>query len=473
MLIGIVASLSVLGLLFIVGFLVVKAVLIQSDMLAFLSLSIPIGGGILTWLLFLWGIFGLPISSISLLLICTALFLFLYFLNRLILRNEIVITQQKHSIDLQAKRNPHSLLWVFVGIIVIVVALISIGRSYSSYDAASGWAVKGYGIVESGKIEAAGNWGMWGLAYPLNLSLQIGLFKLTGGESIPGSKILFPVFYLCLLIGCYRIWRKHQISGVLSFLGLFFLGSNPLIFKHGTIGYANLPFTFYIVMGTIWAIEGLSEGDDRTMLLSGILLGLAAWTRPEGIVYCLAILLTLLITQRITGSKRIPWLPFLIPIVIISGTWLLFGRSGIGESHLGEAIGGVFSKIMEGQFNLYFLRVIPTIFIKRALQPDNWGYFIPVTLTLIILGLHRINPRRFPTNFAILANAIVMALIPIGLFYVRSFTRPDDFVELLIRSFDRAFLPAAFMLVILAILIFSEGDLIPEWLLHKGRRTSR
>jgi hypothetical protein len=52
----------------------------------------------------------------------------------------------------------------------------------------------------------------------------------------------------------------------------------------------------------------------------------------------------------------------------------------------------------------------------------------------------------------------VFAVIPVGLFYVQSFTFPDQFIPLLNRSFDRAFLPAAAMVLVLGFTLFFGRD---------------
>jgi hypothetical protein len=304
--------------------------------------------------------------------------------------------------------------------------------------------------------------------------MQIGLFKLFSGDILPSSKAIYPIFAISFYLGCYRFWRKNRVPDLLALLGILFLATNPLIFLHSTVGYANLPFAFYIVSAALLTIEGFSKDDGRILLLSGVFYGLAAWTRAEGIGYCLLVILGILIAQWISGNRRLRLFPVLAPLIIFGGSWLIFGRSGIEESHLGNAMGGVVPEMMEGQFNLYELYIIPVLFVRRALSPDNWGYFIPITLLLVLLGIQRIHFKRYPIVFSVLVTTVIMILMPIGLFYVRSFTIVDfeDFIHLLTRSFDRAMIPGASMSVILAILMFGRGQLLPEWLVDRVRAFS-
>ncbi len=150
------------------------------------------------------------------------------------------------------------------------------------------------------------------------------------------------------------------------------------------------------------------------------------------------------------GWKRLP-VRWIAPVVIVFLPWYLFARPGIQASHLGTATSGVLPRMMEGQFNLFQLYLVPRLFLERALSPTNMGLFVQVTALLLVAGLIRHRFWPYAKMLALLLVSAASALIPILLFYVRSFTRLDEFRELLIRSFDRAFLPATFMLVVLGV----------------------
>ena len=97
-------------------------------------------------------------------------------------------------------------------------------------------------------------------------------------------------------------------------------------------------------------------------------------------------------------------------------------------------------------------------FLKRGIQPENWGLFIPVSIILIVLSLVRLNPFRHTRIRWLLLPTLVVSLLPIALFYVQSFTYERDLlIEILVRSFDRAFLPAASLIVFVAFLIFGTA----------------
>jgi len=62
-------------------------------------------------------------------------------------------------------------------LMAITAALVSIGRGYSVYDDIAIWSLKGYVIADKHSLMAAGAASGHGLAYPLNLSLAIAVFR--------------------------------------------------------------------------------------------------------------------------------------------------------------------------------------------------------------------------------------------------------------------------------------------------------
>jgi hypothetical protein len=350
-----------------------------------------------------------------------------------------------------------SALTALILLVVLTSLIYSIGRAYSSWDSAYGWAAKGYGIAYEGNVAEGADWGKWDLAYPLNIPIQIGLFKLFEGDLIPGSKAIFPIYLSSLLMSLFMYWRRHHVDRSLSLLGILFFATNPLVFQHSTIGLVNLVFSFYIVMAALCIVEGIHDSRPNVQLLGGILLALAAWTRAEGIGYCLFFLFTLGVSNWFLELGEIKWTSLIIPLLITFVPWFVFSRTGIAESHLGEAVGGMLPKFLSGQFNLNYLKIIISLWARRSLYLDNMGLFVPITTILLLLSASVFLNRENRQLHMLLFITIVFGLIPVGLFYVRSYTRVgQDFIDLQIRAFGRASLPAITMLTTLSVLAFSK-----------------
>jgi hypothetical protein len=440
------------------GALVIRLVLGRPDSLALVGLSVPVGGGLLTWMIFVLGWAGMPFTQLTCALVW---FVSMALVLMLIRRGRPRLPQPmgaSEEVAGPAERLSAVVIWVlFAGAIGLAV-FVSIGRAYGSWDAAAGWAIKGYGIAKDGTIFAAQSWGAWGLAYPLNLSLQIGFFQLYGQDLLPVSKALFPLFLASLGVGCYRYWRVQGVAWYLRDPALLFIASVPLIFLHATWGYANLPLAAYLVQAVAWAIVGLSSRDPRSTLLGGLLFGLSAWTRPEAVVYCLAGLLAVLASMWLAGKRGLPWLWLVTPLAVMAGVWTAFGWGSVNSNRLGGgAMRATLSAILAGDWHLRQLYLVPRLLADRAMKNTDWGTLFEAAGVLVLLRLHTLRPRLRPQVFAAFVATAMISAASVGLFYSQSFILPNTFVTVLNRSFDRAFFPAASLMVLTAVSLFADG----------------
>jgi hypothetical protein len=448
--------LLVIGCLATLGFLLARVILGSPRWMVTLSLSLPLGGGVFTWLMFVTSRAGVELNRASVLLLwmvaVIGLSVWLWIGQPARLVQVAERSSPKPSRVARPGRTRKLADLILVGglaLILPVSVYLAVGRSYSSYDATAGWAVKGYGIVLEGTVDAAERWGMWGRAYPLNMPLQIGIFQLFTGDLLPGSMLLFPLTYLSGLLGFVRFLRQ-RISDLLASLAVLFLATNPLIFLHSSIGYANLPFAVYLVLGYLWSVEGVTEDQPRLRLLGGILLALSSWTRPEGIVYCLAVALALATAHWLTRQGSLGRGLWLLPIGLVFGSWYAFSRSGLPVSNLGSAVREFLVGVLQGDLHLLHLKQIPSLYFSRGIHPSNLGFFFPIVVLLLALGVRSWRSHRAPVVIFLLLGALAISAMPVLLFYVQSYSLTVDYRELLIRSFDRATIPGIFSMAIAA-----------------------
>lgn len=448
-------ELLVLIALVVLGALLTRAFLETPDPVEILSLSLPLGGGVFTWVLFLISLAQVPLAraSAAAAYLVSILAIAIYGVRRGWWRR---VSRPRPRGPRPHRIGLAPLILALCCTLLLVSSALAVGRSYSRFDAMAGWSIKGYGMALEGSVEAADRWGTWGRAYPLNLPLQISLFWMFGGDELPGSKLLFPLTFLSLLAGVYGFWRAQGVGAVLAGLGILFLLTNPLAYLHSTLGVANLPFAAYLTLGSLWLSRGVFRDNPRHRWVGGTMLAIACWTRAEGIAYCLAILVGLWLSVRWLRAGQLSRPLWLIPLAAVSLSWFGFSLAGVAESHLGGAIGGFFQRLLSGQFNARYLGEIIRLYAIRGFSPGNLGFLFPVLALLLGFGLWRLRPRQDPLGAALTGIAAIAAAIPVGLFYVRSFTRWTDFTELLTRSFDRATLPAIFLTVAAAILLLRE-----------------
>ncbi len=428
---------AILGFLVLVGFaalglVLVRVVLGRLDWLSLLGLSVPVGGGLFAWVLFIFSWAGLPLTRLSVALIWVSLMGALLGVLRLGLPRlplqPPMAAMANSRLDLWARR----LGWTVFGLLIALAMYLSVAHAYGSWDAAAGWGAKGYGIAKEGSIFAGTDWGAWGLTYPLNLSLQIAQFQLFGNDLVPMSKLIFPLYLLSLGIGAHQFWRKQGTDPVLSSLGVVFLIAVPLVYDHGTRGYANLPLTAYLVQAVLWGIEGLQRGDRRAMLMSGLLFGLAGWTRAEAFGYCLALILGLLGSFWMSGARNFNLRWWLIPGALITGAWLLFGWQGVTSDQLGgSALRSAWLAWQSGDFHFRELYLIPRLMYDRIQILSRWGALFQVVALLVILRIYTVRPKANPEIFAAFVATALAGLVSVGLFYLQSYALDSTFVQVL------------------------------------------
>jgi len=411
-----------------------------------LCVAFPLGAGLYSFSVFIASLAGLRLSASSLLVI--------YGLGWLALLGVgAILRRRRQPKPRRATPGLAPAIWALLGLLAVLACAVSVGRSYSQWDAAAGWSVKGYGIFLEGSVLAGERWGAWGLSYPLNIPLQIGAFAAFTQDLWPGSKLIFPAFYASMLLACADFWRRHGVPTAFIAAGVLLLGTMPLVFLHATIGYAGLPSAYYLVAGMMFGIDGVSRRDDGALILSGLLLGLAAWTRPESVTYSGLLIASIMMANLIARGRNIRWLPWLLPAAVIAGSWLLFSWTYLASSRYGKGAGEFVRQVLGGELNLFRLYLIPRLLLERMLDPRLWGLYFPVVALLAMAGLRPFRLRSFEV-LATGLSALSLGLMASAIFYVRAYW-VSDYMGLLTRSFDRAILPSVVALAVFLVLLFA------------------
>ncbi len=441
-------DLCVLGCLSFLGFILARLIIPGLAWVEALSLSVPLGVGLLTWIIFMTSWLGLPIILPTVILIYILVVAGLLVYRRLRKSPEAGADHAPRKLylpDLSKINWVEALAWAIVGCLFLIMTIVSVNRSYSQFDDIAIWSLKGYGIAYKGTIFASDYLGGHGLAYPLDVPLWITLFKLASGDLLPGSKFLFPIFTAAVAFGCYRFWRRWGVNAAWAWSGVFLLLTVPEIFLHSTLGFANVPFAAYLVLGVFWSVDGLLHEQPRSLFMAGLLLAFAGWTRPEGIVFA-GILMAVLFFARLIALRKPYFSPAWVIPLVIPVIWLLFAAKYVAQDQAGGALSQIVNELLHGTLSLTPLKMMFDFSKTTAVSPATWGYIFPVAAVMLVVAIYRLLPRINPPAFLLLMVAIMAVLVPAGLFFVES-TTEADFSTFLSVSFNRAYLPAAFMIV--------------------------
>jgi hypothetical protein len=415
------------------------------------AVAVGLGGGVLSWALFLVSWAGARLTAP----VVGGVFLGLLTASAVAWRLTHRRAAGAPDIEgLRASGDPLPLvLNSITGILVGAASLLSWGLAYHSWDAASIWGVKGYAIAEMQSIFAAGNWGTISLAFPLNVPILIGLFYGIDGDLLPGSKLLFPVYYACLLAIVHRFWVREGVSRRVAALGTLLLAGTPLVFTHATMAYTNLPLTFYMVGGGLLLVEASRENRPGKALLGGTLLAIGVWTRPEGVLLSAAIVLGYLAFDTIP-RRRAGLMVFVIPVLLVALVWAFFQSRYYAEvdEYMVSRLG--LEALLRGDIRWPAVVRILRFFVGQAIRYREYGLLLLVDFVLLAAGIKSFLRRSRATAILLAVFAAMLGSTVMGIMYVFAF-HPLGLAAVVDRlgsDFSRVFLPAAVMLTVASIL---------------------
>jgi len=444
------------------------------DRLRGLLLGIPAASGLLTLAVFVLGWAGLRVTTGLYLVAWTALVLAALALRKWTTRNraegEDTTLRGEQGRASQWERWLRILGWIAIGSLLTVAALISVARAYSIYDAIANWAIKGYAIAYEGTVLAGANWGGHGLAYPQNIHLLIAFFRIAEGDVLPASKLLDPVFALALGVGLYEFWRWRGVPRALATFAVAVLISTPIIYQHITYGYANFMFASYVVLGVTQFVRAVHEVDSRRAVLSGLLMGLAAWTRPEGGALGACVLLALAVYSLATREDWKPVVATLLPLAGIWAIWLSFGgRHHQASDQVGRVLKELTAGLSSEPLRWDIVRAFWDFTTRRSIEPSTWGLLLPLAVLLLLASLlvrGRGRARAGEDRTMALAASVMvffcLGIVGLAFYYYKS-------TLLLTDSLDRDSFPAAICCWVWAIATLGDAGALRSRMRLSGK----
>ena len=307
-----------------------------------------------------------------------------------------------------------------IGFLIIVLCFIaafllrSVVNPHGWEDAWGMWNLKARFLFRSGDNwrNAFSNLLFWSsLDYPLLVPLSIvRIWGYSGHESTMAQILVAALFSFStvgLLVGSLTVIRSRS-AGLLA--GLVLMGS-PYYLKTGAFQIADVPLGFYILATIV--LFSLAEGSDsksRFLILAGAMSSLAAWTKNEGILFLLVILMVrMLVIFSSRGIKAyiqelamfaIGALPVLAVLLLfkleLSSSNELFAGQSV-ETVLGRLTDTSRYSIIGKSFIVYFydklakewLIVLPIYFLlfgKAKLKENDEGIKTSLLSMLFMIG---------------------------------------------------------------------------------------
>jgi len=329
--------------------------------------------------------------------------------------------------------------------------LISVGKGYHVTDGIQLWGVKGFRIAYSGSLATVTQWGTNTAQYPLNVPIMIASLQVMFDEILPASKMIFSGFYTTLMLVVYSTLVRSNLRRSTAGLATLLLATVPFVFWHSTIGYANMALSYYVVSAVIMLAGSLRSpelGDsDGTLLLSGFFFAGAAWTRPEGLLISLFVIVLVLIAAFLKRDIQLSLrrvIPLLIPLGGYTIFWL-FLKGVIYDQQFGsDLVTPALAQLSHGNLHIAETRFVMHSIFSQLMIIKFWGVVGIGIIIALILSLVPLLWRK--SLWVVFVSGLVYMLAILGFYFLASFDTVHDISWWVNTGLMRMMLPAFILL---------------------------
>jgi hypothetical protein len=353
-----------------------------------LAVSYCVGVGILTFIMFLIGAFGLPMDLPVILISCSVLFAYPLFLAV----RKLSLQWFDLAVFVAKLKGLKWYEWLFSGLILLRVCFSyfsALIKPIGDVDAFANWSLRAKVFFFSHGLslgKAHGYFAGGGQPnYPIGIPLfETWIYTVLGTWNDLLVKAIFPTFLLALVIIFYYSMRRAY-SRPLSLFSTYLLTTLPLLIYHSSSSYTDFPLSVYFSCSVFFLISYLGSSDRRHLIISALLAGIGAWTKNEGfylmVVSAVAFALCIALQKKDLKTIAKEVLTYALIGSVFKISWSLFKIVYGVPKEVWQNI--EYAKAIE---NLYRIPVIFERFYKRFFFYGNWNiaWFMFVVMFMIM-----------------------------------------------------------------------------------------
>ncbi len=278
--------------------------------------------------------------------------------------------------------------------------------------------------------------------YPLLISAAIARSWTYTGTDTVIVPVLVAMFFtsatLLLLVSALSVLAT-KTQGFLG--GLILLGT-PFFITHGASQYADVPLGFFFLATIVLFIlqERSSTSNYSFLTLAGIMAGFAAWTKNEGLLFLITVLIAhIAVSVPLSGwrgyrGQLLSFLFGMVPVILIVA-YFKIRYAPVNDFVAGQGFYVTLTRMTD------ISRYTETVaaFVKGIFYFGNWPLALSLPTVLVfytlLLGFHDEKKKRTSTFLA----PFVIALMLIGYFFTY-ITTHAPLTWHLDTSLDRLFL---------------------------------
>ena len=311
----------------------------------------------------------------------------------------------------------NSLQYAFVAFFLLLITIhifSHLNMPHGDWDAWAIWNLRARFIFRAGPAwnQAFSTLSETGhLDYPLFLPLSIVYYWKSIGSDTPAIPALisslFTVTTVLLLFSSLAILRgKTQalIAGIALMGSSFFL-------RHGSSQCADTPLSFFFLATVVLLVFHRATGNKYLLFLAGTMAGLSAWTKNEGLLFMVVILMAWTMSAwRSGGIKEYMrnLLPFGAGIAWVAAFILFFKVTLAPQNDLMSVQNISFTLARLTSPERYIQ--IAEAFITRGLSFTSWIIGVPLLIPyFFVFGRSKKGPLNAVNKTAIIAVLLILA----------------------------------------------------------------
>jgi hypothetical protein len=437
-------------------------------------LGVGVGFGLFSCFFFIWLLLFGPSSKG---LVATQVLLAVCACAILIYR--VRIAKAASALDLLRKSSDTKKPWILMGgfylmltITIANLAILALKKPHGEWDAWAIWNMRARFIFKAGPL--------WRDAfsylidrsrpdYPILIPASIaGIWTEIGTDTVVVPAVLAILFTLALVgltVSSLSLLRGRSQA---LFAGLVLLGT-PFLITHTASQYADVPLGFFF-LATLVLIslqDSLASNAGDFMLLAGITAGLSAWTKNEGLLFIVSIVVARFVFivpvkgARFYFKQMLSFATGLTPILLI----ILYFKVNFAPPNYLIALQGssdIVVKLLDS--SRYVL--VWGAFAKQIPEFGGWAVSIPLLLVFYLLIVGTAFNGRSKSSVGTSLITLCLMLLGYSMIYIIS---PIDLKLQLDTSLSRillqlwpSFVFVYFLLVRPIGQIISEGKLRDE-----------
>lgn len=339
-------------------------------------------------------------------------------------------------------------LQVFLGFAAGVVLLASIYyvitfarlMPHGDYDAHAIWNLRARSIYRLGDAWENAFSPLINRNFHMDYPLLIPLSVVGGWNTLDGEVLRIPaVLSMLFLFGAAGVMFSTFTllrSGSQAALTLITLLATPNLLLFSTFQTADIPLTYFFLAATSLLILAGSQNDRGLLFLAGLMAGLAAWTKNEGLPFLVIFAVCTIfmfesrqrraVLSRLLGGLAFPGMTIVLFKTLISGNNDLFADNGLQSivskffepARYTQIASHLLPELL--QLGGWPLSIVLILFVygmivgvsRPVIRTENFAWVIPLAQFVIYLLIYMITPHDLEWHLNYSMGRLLVHLFP-------------------------------------------------------------